>query len=136
MGHPICCTVNILEIKFLWNTALKKNLFHVDLPRSSYCCDAYLGPHKTPSTKHRVSQCFCKEYWRRSWNYHLKQCPSLSYSVTEIVLCVVKSSNGVGNIITSVCHFRCWDDDENGVVLWIIKGPILLTVLVCFCIFS
>ncbi|KAF2987688.1 hypothetical protein EK904_013962 [Melospiza melodia maxima] len=23
----------------------------------------------------------------------------------------------------------CWDDDENGVVLWIIKGPILLTVL-------
>ncbi|NWH50726.1 VIPR protein, partial [Fregata magnificens] len=26
----------------------------------------------------------------------------------------------------------CWDDDENGVVLWIIKGPILLTVLVCF----
>uniref|UniRef100_A0A669QKW0 Growth hormone-releasing hormone receptor n=2 Tax=Phasianus colchicus TaxID=9054 RepID=A0A669QKW0_PHACC len=29
----------------------------------------------------------------------------------------------------------CWDDDENGVVLWVIKGPILLTVLVCFCIF-
>uniref|UniRef100_A0A8C6IWI2 Uncharacterized protein n=1 Tax=Melopsittacus undulatus TaxID=13146 RepID=A0A8C6IWI2_MELUD len=29
----------------------------------------------------------------------------------------------------------CWDDDENGVVLWIIKGPILLTVLINFIIF-
>ncbi|OXB64200.1 hypothetical protein ASZ78_003648, partial [Callipepla squamata] len=29
----------------------------------------------------------------------------------------------------------CWDDDENGVVLWIIKGPILLTVLINFVIF-
>lgn len=34
-----------------------------------------------------------------------------------------------------VCCFRCWDDDENGVVLWIIKGPILLTVLVSILIF-
>ncbi|KAK2523952.1 vasoactive intestinal polypeptide receptor 1 [Columba livia] len=29
----------------------------------------------------------------------------------------------------------CWDDEENGVVLWIIKGPILLTVLINFIIF-
>ncbi|XP_075273611.1 vasoactive intestinal polypeptide receptor 1 [Opisthocomus hoazin] len=30
----------------------------------------------------------------------------------------------------------CWDDDdENGVVLWIIKGPIVLTVLINFVIF-
>ncbi|XP_032550025.1 vasoactive intestinal polypeptide receptor-like isoform X2 [Chiroxiphia lanceolata] len=29
----------------------------------------------------------------------------------------------------------CWDDDENGVVLWIIKGPILITVLINFIIF-
>lgn len=55
--------------------------------------------------------------------------------MSEIVLYVVKSSNGARNIIAFVCLFRCWDDDENGVVLWIIKGPILLTVLVCFCIF-
>ncbi|XP_019363474.1 PREDICTED: vasoactive intestinal polypeptide receptor 1-like [Gavialis gangeticus] len=29
----------------------------------------------------------------------------------------------------------CWDDDENGMVLWIIQGPILLTILVNFIIF-
>ncbi|XP_010001537.1 PREDICTED: vasoactive intestinal polypeptide receptor 1-like [Chaetura pelagica] len=29
----------------------------------------------------------------------------------------------------------CWDDDENGVVLWIIKGPIVLSILINFIIF-
>uniref|UniRef100_A0A8C8RVX8 G-protein coupled receptors family 2 profile 2 domain-containing protein n=1 Tax=Pelusios castaneus TaxID=367368 RepID=A0A8C8RVX8_9SAUR len=29
----------------------------------------------------------------------------------------------------------CWDDDENAAVLWIIKGPILLSVLINFVIF-
>lgn len=34
-------------------------------------------------------------------------------------------------MIPLVSSFRCWDDDEeNGMVLWIIQGPILLTVLV------
>lgn len=50
--------------------------------------------------------------------------------MTEILACVVESSHGTDNMTGFVCSFRCWDDDENGVVLWIIKGPILLTVLV------
>ncbi|XP_025896837.1 vasoactive intestinal polypeptide receptor-like [Nothoprocta perdicaria] len=40
-------------------------------------------------------------------------------------------------VLTRIHHQNtgCWDDDENGLVLWIIKGPILLTVLINFIIF-
>ncbi|KYO47031.1 vasoactive intestinal polypeptide receptor 1 isoform C [Alligator mississippiensis] len=46
--------------------------------------------------------------------------------MSTVALCVVVHSGWLG----------CWDDDEeNGMVLWIIQGPILLTVLVNFIIF-
>jgi len=57
--------------------------------------------------------------------------------VTKILLRIVKNSPRIDNTTGFLCCFRCWDDDdENGVVLWIIKGPIVLTVLVRFFILS